>query len=65
MNVNILTLSPVLSDVKNCIQYMRGRNLLLNDYISCNVRASKVMDVHLKTNRFSSATLIISAIQLE
>ena len=45
MNVGILDIAPVLSDVRTCIEFLRGRNLLLNDYICCNQICSKVTDI--------------------
>ena len=47
MDVNILDIAPVLSDIKTCIAYLRGRNLLLNDYFCCETQCSKVMDISL------------------
>ena len=45
MNINIIDLAPLLTDVKQCIAFMRGRNLLLQDFYCCRNRCSKVMDV--------------------
>ena len=47
MNVNIFDIAPVLSDTKFCIAYMRGRNLLLQDFFCCNSQCSKVTDISL------------------
>ena len=45
METNIFDIAPLLSDVKQCIAFLRGRNLLLNDYLFCGSQCSKVMDV--------------------
>ena len=45
METNIFDIAPVLSDIKICIAFLRGRNLLLNDYICCGNECSKVMDI--------------------
>ena len=47
MNLNILDISPVLCDIKKCIGFLRGRNLLLQDFICCNQTCSKVTDISL------------------
>ena len=36
-----------LTNVKSCIQFLRGRNLLLSDFFFCNVTCSKVGDISL------------------
>ena len=41
MGLNILDIAPVISDTKICVQYLRGRNLLLNDYFCCERACSK------------------------
>ena len=46
-DINILEIAPVLSDTHNCIIFLRGHNLLLEDYFCCNQTCSKVMDVHI------------------
>ena len=48
MDVNIIELAPVLADTKKSIQYLRGHNLLLQDYFCCRNICSKVMDIGLK-----------------
>ena len=35
MDLNILDVAPILSDTSMCIGFLRGRNLLLSDYICC------------------------------
>ena len=45
METNIFDIAPVLSDIKTCIAFLRGRNLLLNDYICCGIQCSKVADI--------------------
>ena len=47
MEVNIIELAPIISDTKKCINFLRGRNLLLQDYICCQQQCSKVMDIKL------------------
>ena len=45
--MDLLDLAPVLSNVKNCINFLRGRNLLLQDMFCCRVMCSKVGDISL------------------
>ena len=45
MATNIFEIAPYISDTKECIQYLRGRNLLLQDYYCCRQITTKVMDV--------------------
>ena len=47
MELNILDITPVLSDTLICINFLRGRNLLIQDYWCCGQITSKVMDVEL------------------
>ena len=47
MECNIIDLAPALCDTKKCINFMRGRNLLLEDLFCCNTECSKVMDVQI------------------
>ena len=47
MEVNIIELAPIISDTKKCINFLHGRNLLLQDYICCQQQCSKVMDIKL------------------
>ena len=44
MELNILDIAPVISDTKICVNFLRGRNLLLNDYICCGIVSKKVAD---------------------
>ena len=44
MELNILDIAPVLSDTRICINFLRGRNLLIQDYWCCGHITSKVMD---------------------
>ena len=44
MECNILEIAPALSDTMKCIDFLRGRNLLLQDYKCCGQFCSKVMD---------------------
>ena len=44
MELNILDIAHVLSDVNVCIEYLRGRNLLLQDYFCCGNPCQKVKD---------------------
>ena len=45
MEMNLIDFAPIISDTKTCIQYLRGRNLLLQDHWCCGLRTTKVMDV--------------------
>ena len=47
MEFNILELAPIISDTKQCITFLRGRNLLLEDYICCGQPSAKVVDPNL------------------
>ena len=47
MELNILDIAPVISDTNTCVNFLRGRNLLIQDYWCCGNIASKVMDVQL------------------
>ena len=44
MELNILDIAPILSDTETCINFLRGRNLLLQDYHCCGNICSKVQD---------------------
>ena len=44
MELNIFDLVPILSDISTCINFLRGRNLLVQDYFCCNQTCSKVRD---------------------
>ena len=44
MELNILDIAPVISDTKTCVQFLRGRNLLLQDYHCCRNICKKVAD---------------------
>ena len=44
MDLDIINFGPVLIDVTKSIEFLRGRNLLLNDYFCCGSMCSKVMD---------------------
>ena len=50
MNLNILDIAPIISDISMCRGFLRGRNLLLSDYFCCNETCSKVMDCSLSDN---------------
>ena len=45
MEVNILDIAPVLSDTKICINFLRERNLLIQDFWCCGNITSKVTDI--------------------
>ena len=47
MNVNLLDIAPVLCNVKETIGFLRGLNLLLQDYLCCGETCSKVHDISL------------------
>ena len=47
MNINILDIAPLLSDVKQLINFLRGQNLLLQNYYCCGNTCSKVHDISL------------------
>ena len=47
-NFDIFSIAPIIQDVKQTIVFMRGHNLLLQDYFCCNNMCSKVMDISLK-----------------
>ena len=47
-DLDILQIAPIIQDVKQTITFMRGRNLLLQDYFCCQLPCSKVMDISLK-----------------
>ena len=47
MNLDLLDIAPVFSDVNKCKEYLCGRNLLLNDLWCCRVQCSKVTDISL------------------
>ena len=47
MELNILDLAP---DTQTCIQFLRGRNLLLQDYIYCGNICQKVRDPNVSDN---------------
>ena len=47
MDLNILDVAPVLTDVSICIAFLRGRNLLLSDFFCCNQLCAKVHDASL------------------
>ena len=47
MDINILEIAPIISDVRQTITFLRGRNLLLQDYWCCGQIASKVTDISL------------------
>ena len=42
---DILEIAPIISNVRECIRFLRGRNLLLNDFICCQHISSKVTDI--------------------
>ena len=44
MELNILDIAPVITDTRTCINFLRGRNLLLNDLICCRNVCKKVKD---------------------
>ena len=53
MELNILDVTPILTDTKTCINFLRGRNLLLQDCICCyNICAIVQM------MRFSNAKIV-------
>ena len=47
MDVDIFGIAAIIGDVSKTINFFRGRNLLLADYICCHVPCSKVMDCSL------------------
>ena len=47
MDLDIFDVANLFQNVKQCIQFLRGRNLLLADFFCCNQIASKMMDVSL------------------
>ena len=47
MDLDLFDVSHLFSNVRECIDFLRGRNLLLSDLLCCNQIASKVMDVSL------------------
>ena len=47
MEFDILGLRPIIQDVSKTITFLRGRNLLLADFICCQMPCSKVMDFSL------------------
>ena len=53
MNINILDIAPVLSDVNIAVNFLRGRNLLSQDYMCCGHICSKVRDSSLTDTNFS------------
>ena len=44
-NLDIFDLAPVIGNVCICIEFLHGRNLLLNDLFCCGVQCSKVTDI--------------------
>ena len=44
MELNILDIVPLITDTKTCINFLRGRNLLLQDYICCGIVSKKVCE---------------------
>ena len=50
LELNILDLAPVITDTQTCIQFLRGRNLLLQDYICCGNICQKVRDPNVSDN---------------
>ena len=44
MDLNILDVAPILTDTTRCINFLRGRNLLLQDYICCQNICCKVKE---------------------
>ena len=51
MELNILDIAPVITNTDTCIQFLRGRNLLLQDYLCCNNPCSKVKDLKISDNQ--------------
>ena len=47
MNIGIFEISSLITDVKKCVEFMRGHNLLIQDYFCCHQIASKVHDISL------------------
>ena len=47
MDLDIFDIAGLLNNVQNCIEFLRGRNLLLSDLHCCNQLCSKVMDISL------------------
>ena len=49
MNVpfDIFNIGPIIQNVNTTVQFLRGRNLLLQDFFCCGITCSKVMDVSL------------------
>ena len=47
MDLDIFDVAGLFSNVHNCIDFLRGRNLLLGDLHCCNEICSKVMDISL------------------
>ena len=41
---------PILSNTATCVNFLKGRNLLLQDYICCQVPCSKVKDCKVSDN---------------
>ena len=44
MEIDFLDVAPLFSNIRMCIEYMRGRNLLLQDLMCCRNICSKVFD---------------------
>ena len=65
MELNIFDLAPLLSDTDKCIEFLRGRNLLLQDYICCNNTCSKVKDSKLSDKRFFNVIPVTGDTQYE
>ena len=47
-NMDFFEIVPILQNVKETITFMRGRNLLLQDFFCCGIACSKVMDISLQ-----------------
>ena len=47
MEFTILDIAPLLSSIQMTITFMRGHNLLLQDYFCCGMQCSKVRDIKL------------------
>ena len=63
--MNLLDVASLFTDVKKCITFLRGRNLLKQDHVCCNQNASKVMDISLTDREIFNAMYVMQEHQLE
>ena len=54
MEFTILDIAPLLSSIQLTITFMRGHNLLLQDYFCCGMQCSKVRDIKLSDQKYFS-----------